>query len=96
LTRRNSSAAACYVEFYIGDLSFEGGFIKSHLFANLTVRSFGGKVPAGGNAIVWTPVKGFPAKDQSGISSAATALRDGFTDNVAKFFEKKFPRTGSD
>jgi hypothetical protein len=71
MTRRNSSAAACYVEFYIGDLSFEGGFIKSHLFANLTVRSFGGKVPAGGNAIVWTPVKGFPAKDQSGISSAA-------------------------
>lgn len=95
MARRASSVASCYVELYIGDLSFEGGFIKSHLFANLTVRNFCDKVPAGGNAIVWTQVKGFPAKDLSGISSAVTALRDGFTQNLAKFVDKKFPKTGS-
>jgi hypothetical protein len=95
MARRSSSAASCYVELYIGDLSFEGGFIKSHLFANLTVRSFCDKVPKGGNAIVWTQVKGFPAKDQSGISTAVIALRDGFTENLAKFVDKKFPKTSS-
>jgi hypothetical protein len=52
-------------------------FIKSHLFANLTVRSCCDKFPAGSNAIVWTQVKGFPAKDQSETSSALTALRQG-------------------
>jgi hypothetical protein len=94
MARRASSAASCYVELYIGDLSFEGGFIKSHLFANLTVRSFSNKLPAGGNAIVWTQVKGFPAKDRSGISSAATVLRNGFTETLAKFVDKRLPRTG--
>lgn len=95
MARHASSAASCYVELYIGDLSFEGGFIKSHLFANLTVRSFSGQVPRGGNAIVWTQVKGFPARDQSGISSAITALRDGFTTTLAKFVDKKLPRSGN-
>lgn len=93
MARRASSASPCYVELYIGDLSFEGGFIKSHLFANLTVRSFCDKVPKGGNAIVWAQVKGFPAKDPSGISTAVTALRNGFTENLAKFVDNKFPRT---
>jgi hypothetical protein len=94
LARGAASGASCYVELYIGDLSFEGGFIKSHLFANLTVRSFYGKVPTGGDAIVWTQVKGFPARDQSGISSAVTALRDGFAETLVKFVDKKLPRTG--
>lgn len=95
MARRASSAASCYIELYIGDLSFEGGFIKSHLFANLTVRSLSGKAPMGGNAIVWTQLRGFPAKDEAGISSATAALRDGFTENLAKILAKKFPKTGS-
>lgn len=96
-TRRAPSTAPCYVELYIGDLSFEGGFIKSHLFANLTVRRFTGSVPAGGNAIVWTQLRGFPAKDEAGIPSATAALRGGFVEDLAKFLAKKMPAaTGSD
>lgn len=89
LTRRAASTAPCYVELYIGDLSFEGGFIKSHLFANLTVRSFTGGVPEGGNAIVWSQLKGFPAKDETGISAATAALRGSFLDDLTKFLAKK-------
>jgi hypothetical protein len=92
MDRRASSAASCYVELYIGDLSFEGGFIKSHLFANLTVRSFSGKAPMGGNAIVWTQLRGFPAQDEAGICSATAALRDGFTQNLTKILAKKIPK----
>jgi hypothetical protein len=94
MARRASSTASCYVELYIGDLSFEGGFIKSHLFSNLTVRSFSGKTPMGGNAIVWTQVKGFPARDEAGVETASTALRGGFTEIVAKFLAGRLPKIG--
>lgn len=94
-TRNSQSQASCYAELYLSDQTFEGGFLKSHLFNNLTIRDFrnGGYFTA--NGIVWNQLKGFPAKDEASLPVARENFRDAFVRNVVKFLDKKLPRKPS-
>jgi len=87
--RNSSSPAACYFELYIGVQSFEGGFIKSHLFSAFTIRKFLANSYSTTSAMVWTETKHFPARDEASVPAATQAIRDAFANNVKKFLEKK-------
>lgn len=92
-TRNSTSNVPCYVEIYLSDQTFEGGFIKSHLFNNFTVRDFSFGGYATGNAIVWSQLKEFPAQDEAGIPIATQNFIEAFRSNLGKFLEKKLKRT---
>lgn len=93
--RNSQSQAPCYAELYLSDQSFEGGFIKSHLFNNLTIRDFRNGGYSTANAIVWNQLKGFPAKDEASLPVARENFREAFVKNIVKFLDKKFPRKPS-
>jgi len=90
-TRNSASTAACYVELYLSDQTFEGGFVKSHLFNNFTVRQFGSGYTVG-NAIVWSELKQFPAKDEATLPIARQNFQKAFLENLGKFLGKKLKR----
>jgi hypothetical protein len=85
-TTPRNSRSSCYFDFYVGKQSFEGGFIKAHLFSEFSLRSIGA---APSSAIVWSETKGFPARDQTSIPTASQTIRDAFVSNVGKFLRKK-------
>jgi hypothetical protein len=93
--RNSNSSTPCYFELYIGKQTFEGGFIKSHLFSDLTMRSFAANGSSTGSAIVWTETKHFPAKDEASVPLARQTIRDAFVNNVSKFLNKKLAKRGS-
>lgn len=86
--RNSSSTAPCYFELYVGKQTFEGGFIKSHLFSEFTLRTFAPSANSTG-AIVWAETKHFPAKDAASVPEASDAIRNAFMKNVGKFLAKK-------
>lgn len=94
-TRNSQSQAPCYAELYLSDQSFEGGFIKSHLFNNITIRDFRNSGYFTANGIVWNQLKGFPAKDEASLPVARENFREAFVKNVVKFLDKKLPRPRS-
>ncbi len=92
-TKRNSSSQdSCYIEIYIGDQSFSGSRLKSHLFSDFYARTFYGGVQKAKGAILWDQTSYVSVKDAESQIAARRTIGDGFVATLTKFLDKKLPK----